>query len=242
MQPPAPKMTLTGTKSRSSSSSYPYITILVVVLPSIVLTLTSQYSLVVHLRRAHIARYNPWRAPGYAPVFDPCGMAGGTPPQNAGPGEAKFAPTPWAKQGDLGSKVLAKGTATATWSAGADVEVSWAIRYNHGGGYQYRLCPASEPLTEECFKKTPLAFSGQPRLKWNDGTSAPFKGVYVTVGTSPPGSAWAMNPIPRINPGPGSGMPDGIKCSPGAPITDLACRQFNPTACKEVRQWKRRHS
>ena len=79
-----------------------------------VLTLTSQYSLVVHLRRAHIARYNPWRAPGYAPVFDPCGMAGGTPPQNAGPGEAKFAPTPWAKQGDLGSKVLAKGTATAT--------------------------------------------------------------------------------------------------------------------------------
>ena len=22
-------------------------------------------------------RYNPWRAPGYAPVVDPCGQAGG---------------------------------------------------------------------------------------------------------------------------------------------------------------------
>ena len=36
-------------------------------------------------------RYNPWRAPGYAPVNDPCGMAGGTLRKNAGPGEAIFA-------------------------------------------------------------------------------------------------------------------------------------------------------
>ena len=31
----------------------------------------------------------------------------------------------------------------------------------HGGGYQYRLCPRSEPLTEACFQKTPLAFANQ---------------------------------------------------------------------------------
>ena len=34
-------------------------------------------------------RYNPWRAPGAAPVLDSCGMAGGG-PMNAG-GEAKYA-------------------------------------------------------------------------------------------------------------------------------------------------------
>eukprot|EP01045_Picozoa_sp_COSAG04_P054569 COSAG04_NODE_24459_length_321_cov_1.405405_1_plen_47_part_10 len=41
------------------------------------------------------------------------------------------------------------------------VEVIWQILANHGGGYQYRLCPADEPggLTEECFFRTPLAFN-----------------------------------------------------------------------------------
>lgn len=28
-----------------------------------------------------------------------------------------------------------------------------------GGGYQYRLCSADEPLTEECFMRTPLDFN-----------------------------------------------------------------------------------
>jgi len=180
-------------------------------------------------------RYNPWRAPGYAPVSDPCGMAGGTLPGHAGAGEAKFAPTPWAKQGDLGSRVLAPANSTASWVAGSSVEVSWGIRYNHGGGYQYRLCPASEPLTEACLQRTPLAFAGKPRLRWNNGSEAVYTGVYVTEGTSPKGSAWAMNPIPRINPGPGSGMPGGVKCGDGA--TDLSCRQFDPSACKESGSW-----
>ena len=27
-----------------------------------------------------------------------------------------------------------------------------------GGGYQYRLCAADQPLTEACFQKMPLAF------------------------------------------------------------------------------------
>eukprot|EP01044_Picomonas_judraskeda_P001562 COSAG03_NODE_95_length_13149_cov_7.907969_3_plen_54_part_00 len=37
-------------------------------------------------------------------------------------------------------------------------EVSWNVRNNHGGGYSYRLCPATETLTEECFKQHPLDF------------------------------------------------------------------------------------
>lgn len=125
-------------------------------------------------------RYNPWRAPGFAPVFDACGMAGGTPPGNAGPGEAVFSKTPWAEMGDKGSEVLKPGEVSAEWSAGTEVEVAWGIRYNHGGGYQYRLCPASEPLTEDCFQKMPLAFSKitKPSLKYTDGTSNSYEAIF----------------------------------------------------------------
>ena len=49
-------------------------------------------------------RHHPWRAPGTAPVVDACGMAGGA--ARPGGGEAVFAATHFAKQGDLGSQVL----------------------------------------------------------------------------------------------------------------------------------------
>ena len=38
------------------------------------------------------------------------------------------------------------------WEAGSQVEVGFTLQANHGGGYQYRLCPAHLPLTEECFQ------------------------------------------------------------------------------------------
>ena len=42
------------------------------------------------------------------------------------------------------------------WKIGQVVEVAWAIRANHGGGYSYRLCKMPEggrpALTEECFQ------------------------------------------------------------------------------------------
>jgi len=40
------------------------------------------------------------------------------------------------------------------------VETLWSIRANHGGGYQYRLCPLEDTLTEECFKKMPMVRGG----------------------------------------------------------------------------------
>ena len=86
-------------------------------------------------------RYNPWRAPGYAPVNDACGMAGGAP--TPGPGHAAFFEVPWAKMGDLGSVVLPQGPAAATWAAGSVVEVGWALRFNHGGGCKYLSPPAA---------------------------------------------------------------------------------------------------
>ena len=67
---------------------------------------------------------------------------------------------------------------------------------------QYRLCPASEPLTEACFFKTPLAFVGKQALRWDakdgvGGTAQYIEGDYVSVGTLPAGSTWAKNPLPR---------------------------------------------
>eukprot|EP01048_Picozoa_sp_COSAG05_P007745 COSAG05_NODE_557_length_8701_cov_28.619972_5_plen_227_part_00 len=74
---------------------------------------------------ADIYRWNPWRAPGTAPVFDPCGKAGGGYPGNAGPGAADFVNTSNAKHGDLGSEVLKPGPSQATWKAGSEVETVW---------------------------------------------------------------------------------------------------------------------
>ena len=76
-------------------------------------------------------RYNPWRAPGAAPVFDACGKAGGTFVNDEGPGVAIFHNTTFAKGGDLGSKVLPPAPSGTIWTAGEAAEVSWGIRYNH---------------------------------------------------------------------------------------------------------------
>merc|ERR1712166_43878 len=172
--------------------------------------------------------YNPWRAPGFAPTFDACGMAGGTYPSKQGPGSALFSETPFAKGGDLGSQVLLKGKPSAVWAAGSTVEVSWGIRYNHGGGYQYRLCPTSEPLTEECFQKTPLPFDITKQvLILHNGSRYPIKGTWVSEGTSPNGSTWAMNPIPRIN-------PPGSPSTWGEPSWDTGCKQISDADCRQI--------
>jgi len=146
--------------------------------------------------------YNPWRAPGSAPIFDACGMAGGSPVPVSNPAVGvRYKNTTNAKQGDRGTKVLPEAPTEVTWTVGELAEVSWAVRTNHGGGYQYRLCPLDEEITEECFQKTPLAFEGMSSLRWGgkNGKQLWFKGTYVSEGTIPKGSAWAMNPIPRVD-------------------------------------------
>merc|ERR1712032_885143 len=74
--------------------------------------------------------------------------------------------------GMMGSRLPPTPRANRTrWAAGTSVEVAWGVRYNHGGGYQYRLCPANEPITEECFQRHPLEFDRTKQiLKWNNGT------------------------------------------------------------------------
>ena len=92
------------------------------------------------------------------------------------------------------------------WAAGEEVEITWGISANHGGGYSFRLCPKPErlvDLTEECFQKLPLSFVGdQSYIQYGDynGTATPNRTAIparrTTSGTNPPGSQWAQIPIP----------------------------------------------
>ena len=89
------------------------------------------------------------------------------------------------------------------------------IRANHGGGYQYRLCPSTSVLTEACFKATPLAFVGRQYLQYKNGSREAIPSSYTFAngtgfhtedypgpGPEPPSflaespGLWARNPIP----------------------------------------------
>ena len=80
------------------------------------------------------------------------------------------------------------------------VEVAWTQKAWHGGGYQYRIAPASGPLNEETFQKTPLDFVGNSSLRWG-GVGAEqifFKGGDVGGDlVTPKGSTWRQCPLPR---------------------------------------------
>ena len=76
-------------------------------------------------------------------------------------------------------------------------EVGARIAWRQGGGYVYRICPASEPLTEECFEKTVLPFASNTSvLRWRNGTEVTIAAMRTSVGTSPAGAVWTRNPIP----------------------------------------------
>jgi hypothetical protein len=74
------------------------------------------------------SRYHPWRAPGRAPVADPCGFAGGYMKAQGGGGETPVG----AHQGDLGSKLPPLEGVKTEWVAGGVAEVGWMIAANHG--------------------------------------------------------------------------------------------------------------
>jgi len=135
-------------------------------------------------------KYNPWRAPGKAPVNDPCGLAsGGT---NAG----TYAAVPAGyKSGDKGTEVLPETEATL-WQAGATATVGWALSAQHLGGYSYRLCPKDSALTEECFQSNTLTFAGaNSTIHFNDDSQADKK-IMTRTYHAPDGSQWRTNPVP----------------------------------------------
>eukprot|EP01065_Artemidia_motanka_P022808 TRINITY_DN269_c2_g1_i1.p1 TRINITY_DN269_c2_g1~~TRINITY_DN269_c2_g1_i1.p1 ORF type:complete len:539 (+),score=158.47 TRINITY_DN269_c2_g1_i1:54-1619(+) len=148
--------------------------------------------------------YSPWRAPGSAPVFDSCGMAGGTP--LAGGYGAVYRNTSHAVQGDLGSKKLQPLRSGTVWQAGGSYEVSWTVQANHGGGYQYRLCPASGRVSEECFQRNPLGFVGNTSFIQYGSDPATRVGI-PAVRAVVSGREWTRNPIPGCK---GSVNPQGL--------------------------------
>ena len=66
----------------------------------------------------------------------------------------------------------------------------------HGGGYQFRLCPSSPHLTEACFQSHPLPFASNfSTLEWADGVQQRIPATRVSEGTLPAGSTWSKNPL-----------------------------------------------
>ena len=161
--------------------------------------------------------YNPWRAPGRAPVFDACGKAGGS--DEAAFNAGGYNTTVFAKQGDLGSVVLKPRPTGTVWHRGRTARGRWQYTASHGGGYQYRLCKADQPLTEACFQATPLKFATPDRH------SVVFANRTVSINaTLVPDSVtgtgdWMRNPIPSY-------ASDGVACDrvvPAGEHCDFKC-------------------
>jgi len=137
-------------------------------------------------------KYNPWRAPGKAPVNDPCGLASGG---KLGHTNAYSAIPAGYTAGDKGSEVLPETEATL-WQAGATATVGWALSAQHSGGYSYRLCPKTATLTEECFQSNTLDFTGKNQTIHMNDDSAPDKEIMTRTYIAPDGSQWRTNPVP----------------------------------------------
>lgn len=158
-------------------------------------------------------KHNPWRYPGSA-KSKPCGLAGGW---YDGPGTEENTPPGGVPVGTPGTDLEPLLDKTQ-WVIGSEVEVAWGINANHGGGYQYRLCPAQSEITQECFERTPLAFVGETQwLQYGLGFDRDSRVEIpaVSVGGDrviPVGSTWRRNPIPPCK-GSTSGGAYNVSCS-----------------------------
>jgi len=152
----------------------------------------------------------PWRAPGFAPVLSPCGLAAGWYEEYApGGGDAP----PGYAPGFDGRDLPKLGGQTTEWPVGSTQEVLWQFYANHGGGYAYRLCPSSGSMSEECFQSHHLAFVGETswiQYGWNGSNRTAIQAHRTSTGTHPEGSQWTKVPIPPCS-GPGGGY-DGTGC------------------------------
>lgn len=145
-------------------------------------------------------KYNPWRAPGKAPVMDSCGIASGF----ANP--SSYVETPHGYQGgQKGSEVLPE-TAATYWKAGDTAQVGWGMSAQHGGGYSYRLCPKGSTLNEDCFQSNTLKFTGKnSTIHFDDGSHGDIT-IPTTTYVAPDGTQWRTNPIP------GCACDNGLSC------------------------------
>ena len=151
---------------------------------------------------------NPWRSPGHAPVFSPCGLAGG----GKTPGDwmsesldrhirSGAVTPPFIRRGYDMLDVPEEPEATRqVWTQGSKQEVAWSMFGNLGGGYAYRVCRKDgSRLTEECFQKGQLRYASD--TSWiqygaNESNRTAFRAARTTHGTLPAHSTWTRNPIP----------------------------------------------
>jgi len=151
---------------------------------------------------------NPWHAPGTAPIFSPCGVAGGNPEGCTGQEHEKFGDCCGDNCGGYSLGENAEeypwpDAPVTEWKAGSYQEVSWFTSANHEGGYIYRLCKKPKHgltgLTEECFQEGSLKFEGDQVWfeKAHDSTHErqELNATRVTKGTFPEGSEWTEIPV-----------------------------------------------
>jgi len=153
-------------------------------------------------------KYNPWRAPGKAPVMDPCGIASGF----ANPGAYAEIPTGY-RGGQKGSEVLPESPPTY-WKAGDVAQVGWGLSAQHGGGYSYRLCPKGSQVTEECFQQNTLRFAHtNSTIHFDDGSHDDIE-IPTKTYIAPDNTQWRANPIP------GCACDNGLSCGGKAMFLD----------------------
>eukprot|EP00521_Asterionellopsis_glacialis_P012969 CAMPEP_0195293008 /NCGR_PEP_ID=MMETSP0707-20130614/11408_1 /TAXON_ID=33640 /ORGANISM="Asterionellopsis glacialis, Strain CCMP134" /LENGTH=477 /DNA_ID=CAMNT_0040353615 /DNA_START=69 /DNA_END=1502 /DNA_ORIENTATION=+ len=155
--------------------------------------------------RSEWNKYMPWRSPGSAVPLDSCGIASGFLPNASEQYPHKFTDET-IQQGTKGTD-LPQGTVTE-WEVGSVVEASYYLTVNHGGGYQYRVCPTNDdsPLNEECFEANPLQFASSEHIvKLGSSKEFTIPAMDVTEGVRPQGSTWRRLPIPACNCDLGSG-------------------------------------
>jgi len=162
-------------------------------------------------------RKNPWRAPGFSPVFSPCGLAGG----GNSPGDwMSDNLTRHIRSGAVTPPFIRRGfdavhvppSPKVRWQRGGIQEVGWSIFANKGGGYAWRLCPNDgRNLTEDCFQQHHLEYaSGTSWVQHgSDATNrTAFPATRVNTGTRPSASSWTRTPIPPCAQADGSPVQD----------------------------------
>lgn len=181
-------------------------------------------------------KYNPWRAPGKAPVMDPCGISSGY----SNPGAYASIPNGY-KAAQKGSEVLPE-TPPTYWKAGGAAQVGWALSAQHGGGYSYRLCPKGSKLSEECFQANTLKFAtANSTIHFNDGSHVDIK-IPTQTYNAPDGTQWRTNPIPgcACDLGEGCGGKDPLNESAGH-HTDSVYSQGSCTGISRARDLYPKH-
>jgi hypothetical protein len=117
---------------------------------------------------------------------------------------AEYNPTVYAKQGDLGSVVLKPRPSGTVWERGTVALARQQSTAAHGGGYIYRLCPANETLSEDCFNRIPLEFAFPTKHTLRFAEPKLDREINATLVTEGGGKGWMIYPWP--SPGDGDCM------------------------------------